>query len=463
MKASPPCSIFHRAISLRPHSRWLCSHVDATESSSPSSEAEAKTTKKPLRFVRISEYRKDTPYPSSEETLDPEELKSKDFVDDSKNFALRIQRTISPHGSVNYTMSQLQKRKPPAGEVEYSFPPGTFVGPFTKDGRRLDWLDYRIEVLNQTMMTRKESKVFTGLEVVVEIRDARIPRLSTHPDFTKWCTKFDCPRMILYSRSDIMSKEHIAAIRNWTHESYDVIPPTHVYFEDMRGDPSMKPTKHNPEMKDIMRIIWDLIRFRRHRRAAMKYALVVGMPGSGKTTFVKTAIRHKRKHNGLTIHPGFKAYWAISRPNIKLVDTWSVFPPQSVMETDAESLYKLIVCGSFRIEAARKFGVTDREIADYLLFKLNQKNCLDYVSHFGLSGPITNVDEFLSALSDSASVDQRTEIFLGAFNEGKLGSIILDDLSELDKSMDEEIPTQIPQFRYGYNIPTWARYREPLL
>jgi hypothetical protein len=73
-------------------------------------------------------------------------------------------------------------------------------------------------------------------------------------------------------------------------------------------------------------------------------------------------------------------------------------------------------------------------VLDYLLFRLNGSNRLDYVEYLNLSGPTDDIDQLLDTLLDgNPSQTDRKHLVLRLLNQwrrGEFGRMILDDIPE---------------------------------
>ena len=131
-----------------------------------------------------------------------------------------------------------------------------------------------------------------------------------------------------------------------------------------------------------------------------------------------------------------------NKPDVYMIDTPGIFLPSI---EDPEVGMKLALCGSIKDSV-----VGEGEIADYLLFTLNEKHNFSYVEQVGLSEPTDDVDELIGSMmrrfgQDSLSAARK---FLKMYREGKFGQFLLDklQLSVLLNtcSIDQSIPDPDP-------------------
>eukprot|EP00181_Compsopogon_caeruleus_P002977 CAMPEP_0184690300 /NCGR_PEP_ID=MMETSP0312-20130426/31145_1 /TAXON_ID=31354 /ORGANISM="Compsopogon coeruleus, Strain SAG 36.94" /LENGTH=600 /DNA_ID=CAMNT_0027147771 /DNA_START=174 /DNA_END=1976 /DNA_ORIENTATION=+ len=329
-----------------------------------------------------------------------------------------------------------------------------FQGEFVKGGKTIHWWDAPMRKLAVDVDT------MNGVAVMVEIRDARIPRTSTHELFARWRAKFRCEYIVVYTHEDAIRNDQVQEIRTWTSQSLR-IPEEHVFFEDLRGHRD----RFGVELKPITSLIKTICEnavnpssmgvvgtLAPRKRQAVK-ALVVGIPNVGKSSFVYIVTKEmtkKMKKKGMYHAPkvrdyagqtqNIKSHWLFEKPSpIMLTDTPGVFPPAWQLEKDPESVYKIAVCGGVNLNdvTATPVGLSHREVADFLLYKLNEASCHQYVEYFRLAdGPTDNVDIILQAVQQAQGNSEKARAlsFIGAFNAGYLGQVVLDDIRELDHS-----------------------------
>lgn len=75
--------------------------------------------------------------------------------------------------------------------------------------------------------------------------------------------------------------------------------------------------------------------------------------------------------------------------------------------------------------------VGEEEIADYLLFTLNQRRNFSYVTELGLDSPTDNILDVLNHVASRSGKDTlyASRFMLRKYREGKFGLFLLDNLS----------------------------------
>lgn len=79
---------------------------------------------------------------------------------------------------------------------------------------------------------RQLSETIKAVDVVIEVRDARIPRATTHPKISTWCA--GRPRIVVLTHSDLVT-EH--SIRSWrrSYKKYGAQHPEAIIDEQIRN------------------------------------------------------------------------------------------------------------------------------------------------------------------------------------------------------------------------------------
>lgn len=160
------------------------------------------------------------------------------------------------------------------------------------------------------------------IDVVVEVRDARLPYATGVADLHPRLRRK--PRVIFLNRSDLAepaaTKEWLAMLRNSGTPSFAGVATHAATLRDLRAELLARP----------------------RRKKALR-AAVVGAPNTGKSSVVNGLSRKKRavtqNRPGVTRHVG----WLGLAPGIELLDTPGVLAPKI---TSADAAWQLALCGS---------------------------------------------------------------------------------------------------------------------
>mmetsp|Transcript_23503 Transcript_23503/g.58361 ORF Transcript_23503/g.58361 Transcript_23503/m.58361 type:complete len:499 (+) Transcript_23503:1-1497(+) len=282
------------------------------------------------------------------------------------------------------------------------------------------------------------------VEVIVDVRDARMPETGTHPLFQKWVDGMRVPRMVVYTHEDLLTDAQIEEVRRWTVAKLGTEEEL-VFFQDLREYKAQRAG----DLKHIQAKITEICTKKPMRsNLEIRKALVVGVPNVGKSSFIYINTSHMTKvmkNKGMYHAPkvvnrpgetkSIKSHWMRVKPNVMLVDTPGMFPPQWFLNEDPERIYKLALTNAIvsTTKSSKNLDnihtVPIEVVADYLLYKLNKASLFDYVKLYKLSGPTNDLKTVLNAIPLSISSKlSPVATFLDAWHSGALGSLILDDL-----------------------------------
>lgn len=266
--------------------------------------------------------------------------------------------------------------------------------------------------------TRREIKESLKLvDLVIEIRDARIVKSSANPEIESICK--DKPRIILLNKSDL-SEQNItkAWINNLTSENIRVLQ-----INSLNGE----------GLKDIKPMIEDLLKEKidRWKAKGLKNfvirGMVVGIPNVGKSSFINKMAKNNIAKTGDKPGVTKSKQWIKTKLGIELLDTPGILWPKF---EDEEVALNLAFTGAIKdeimniedlalklVERLQK-GYGDRIKERYKIEDLDEE-------------PINNLDLIAKkrgAIASGGSIDyNRVSIMLlDEFRGGKLGKISLE-------------------------------------
>ncbi|KAA8499227.1 Mitochondrial GTPase 1 [Porphyridium purpureum] len=270
-----------------------------------------------------------------------------------------------------------------------------------------------------------------SVKVLIEVRDARIPRCSAHPLFERWVQRMKLERVVVYTHADLLSDRDLGQLRTWTKDH--VTRSTNVFFKNLSKVKSQTVRMHRDISQRVTSLLMESCELKPDVIGYAR-ALVCGIPNVGKSSLiyilVKEVIKKQRK-KGLYHAPkvenvagktvSVRDYVLNAKPLLKLVDTPGLVFPRS--DPDPEIYYKLALTGKVNI---RDFW-DPRDVLEYLLYRLNRARLFNYVSLFGLYEPTDDVDAFIEA-AKYARARAAIAPILYKFNQGVLGKLCLDDI-----------------------------------
>ncbi|KAI9263474.1 P-loop containing nucleoside triphosphate hydrolase protein [Helicostylum pulchrum] len=265
------------------------------------------------------------------------------------------------------------------------------------------------------------SERLNSVDLVVEVRDARIPLSSVNPSFEKVVGRR--PRLIVYNKFDLADQSTRKPI---TEAFAKHAPTTPVVFTSCQTDDNIKAIlDHASKLADPIPQVT---------------LMVVGMPNVGKSSLINSLRRvgvGKGKAAATGAQPGITrtvigTVKVLEDPTVYLVDTPGVMVPHIA---DPVRSLKVALTGGIRDHLS-----DEQVMVDYLLYRLNGFNDYEYAKWFKLPNnePTNNVDELLQGVArrigaivkgGELDLNMASKFFLKHYRTGKLGRHTLDDVS----------------------------------
>ncbi|MCC9294636.1 ribosome biogenesis GTPase YlqF [Clostridium sp. WLY-B-L2] len=266
--------------------------------------------------------------------------------------------------------------------------------------------------------TRKEIKENLKLvDVVIEMRDARIIRSSKNPDIEDICGSK--PRMILLNKSDL-AEENITKL--WMeYLSKDSISVLSVNCNTDRGLKNIK-TEVNKLLKE------------KHSRMKKKgiskiidRAMVVGIPNVGKSSLINKLAKGRIAKIGDKPGVTKSKQWIKTKLGIELMDTPGILWPKLESE---ETRLNLAFTGAIKDEIMDIEELTLNLVeflCRYYPDRLKARYKLDRLSEMPLEN-VENIARKRGAIVSGGRVDYNrvSVLILDEFRGGKLGPISLE-------------------------------------
>ncbi|KAA8494100.1 DAR GTPase 3, chloroplastic [Porphyridium purpureum] len=177
------------------------------------------------------------------------------------------------------------------------------------------------------------------VDVVLEVRDARIPLSTSHPSVEEWLGE-KLQRVIVLNRVDMVSKHARAA---WTEElqressSASAIGGTFCFVDSKKGDGV-------PALKRAILMLTSKVNEKRVRRGMLPRAIrcaVIGFPNVGKSALINRLVQKRAAKS--ENRPGVtrNLSWIRITKDIELLDSPGIIPMKLV---DQDTALKLAYC-----------------------------------------------------------------------------------------------------------------------
>ncbi|KAJ2158539.1 Mitochondrial GTPase 1 [Coemansia sp. RSA 552] len=275
------------------------------------------------------------------------------------------------------------------------------------------------------------------VDLVVETRDARIPLSSINREFEQIIGRKR--RVVVYNKADLAPLSIQKTVQQAMAQRNQ-----NVLFTDANVNRSVR--RILDEARDLAKS--DPVKY------PQLVIMVVGMPNVGKSSLINALRRtgiNRGKAAGTGARPGVtrtvsSRIRVLETPAVYLLDTPGVMVPHIA---DPLTAIKVALTGGIKDNVADE-GV----LADYLLFRLNRMESVDYCSVLGVDRRTDDISEFLQALGQKIGAlrrggeldtDKALQFFLRAFRQGRFGRMCLDALDaqsvEDHFRRSEEAPT----------------------
>ena len=262
-----------------------------------------------------------------------------------------------------------------------------------------------------------------GTDIVIQLRDARVPRSSINPKFEKLFGKKI--NIILLSKADLADPDDTAKwIRQLKAEGAELVMPVNA------SDPQ--------SVKQVKKLILNKageIRRRTFEKRGMNVtvrAIVAGIPNSGKSTFINNFFGKARTKTGNKPGVTKDNQWVKESPDFEIMDTPGLLWPDLENET---TMLNLMVTNAIKNELYDT--VT---LASTFLVKYKDTLSEGVLARYGVDIREYELGEqMIEAVCEKKSmkmkggindVDRCSEMMINDFRAGKLGRITLEKTQE---------------------------------
>ena len=264
------------------------------------------------------------------------------------------------------------------------------------------------------------------VDVVLEIRDARIPLSSVNQDFEELLGHKN--RILIFNKTALADQE---VTRNW-EESFRTQDIPFLFIDAIKKSHLQKLL---PLSRNIMQQKWSTFRRRGIRPPSLKL-LICGIPNVGKSSLINRLSGRKAAETGPA--PGVTKHqeWIKLGSNVELLDTPGILWPKI---KDRETGLRLAITGAIKDSV-----VGTSQLSIYLIRILKQK-LPDKLQKFYQLSPenvtlfpediLQKIAENRGCLKRGGAIDQsRAEsLVLRDFRQGKLGRLSFDHPNAADE------------------------------
>lgn len=250
------------------------------------------------------------------------------------------------------------------------------------------------------------------VDVVLEVRDARIPLASHHPQVKEWIG--EKPRILILNREDMISDALRDEWRSW-FRSRGEIP----YFTNAKEGTGVKAIQKASQCAGI-----DVNERRRTRGMLPRpvRAVVIGFPNVGKSALINRLLKRKIVASARKAGVTRQLQWVRISDEIELLDAPGIIPLKLQNQDDA---LKLAIC-----EDIGDAAYNNQEVAQAfvdLLVNLGSDSILH--SRYGLDPLDMTGEEFILAVAKLKYKNDAERVarqLLQDFRKGYLGAISLE-------------------------------------
>lgn len=250
------------------------------------------------------------------------------------------------------------------------------------------------------------------VDVVLEVRDARIPLASHHPQLKQWIG--DKPRLLVLNREDMISSALKKEWQEWFKNQGET--PFFTNAKDGKGVKAVKKASQSLEAQ---------VNERRRSRGMLPRpvrAVVIGFPNVGKSALINRLLQRKIVASARKAGVTKQLQWVRISEQLELLDAPGVIPWKLENQEDA---LKLAICEDIG-EAAYDNQLVAADFVD-LLVKLGSDQVLK--SRYGLDALEMTGEEFIYQLAQmryKGDKERVARMLLQDFRKGYLGSVALE-------------------------------------
>jgi ribosome biogenesis GTPase A len=266
------------------------------------------------------------------------------------------------------------------------------------------------------------------VDVVLEVRDARIPLATYHPLLDNWIG--NKMHLLILNRVDMISPEVRQAWTRWFREQ-----GRSVYFADARQGTGVASIMKAAQVAGIA------INERRTGRGMMPRpvrAVVIGFPNVGKSALINRLLKKRIVESARKPGVTKQLRWVRISEELELLDAPGIIPGRL---NDQEAAVKLAICDDIGEASYDRQRITAAMVE--LMQELGYSNLLQAkydIDPQGMSG-----EDFVNGVAERkylGDLERGAHNLLTNFRTGNLGTISLEMPPKIDRSPQPESPAE---------------------
>lgn len=250
------------------------------------------------------------------------------------------------------------------------------------------------------------------VDVVLEVRDARIPLASHHPEINNWLgTK---PKLLVINRVDMIGEKAHQQWLNWFRQQEE-----EPYFTNGKTGEGIK------AVTKAAQLVGGKVNEKRRSRGLLPRpvrAVVIGFPNVGKSALINRLLNRKVVASARRAGVTRQLRWVRLSESIELLDAPGIIPVKLENQTDA---VKLAICEDIG-EAAYDNQLIAITLVD-LLAELNVEKVL--TTRYNLPLETMTGEDYLEKLAIKRYQEDKEKTAMALLNDfrtGNLGAIALE-------------------------------------
>ncbi len=269
------------------------------------------------------------------------------------------------------------------------------------------------------------------VDVVLEVRDARIPLASHHPQIPQWIG--DKPRVLVLNRVDLIST---AAMEQWR-----------TWFKAQGETPYFTDAQHGKGIAAILKaaqttgVALNQRRRDRGMNPRAVRAVVIGFPNVGKSALINRLV--KKRVVASARKPGVtrQLRWIRISDDLDLLDAPGVLPSSL---KDQAAAYRLAICDDIGEGAYERQLVAAALVEHIRTMEQFNAQFSEWIPHqpllqrYDLDPKVLTGDEYLAELAAvrfNDDVERAAHHLLNSFRKGSLGAIALEAPPDLPQTL----------------------------